>query len=125
MTPSQQKVFERLQEALKSKNVRVTNVRLEILKIITTHEHPTINDIISELEKSSHKVNVMSVYNTLDMLLDKHIIYANIFNGKQICYEPKVQESYHLKCDQCQKVHHLENFGQFLPSFAKTSELYG
>ncbi|ATZ16608.1 Fur family peroxide stress response transcriptional regulator [Entomoplasma freundtii] len=128
LTSKQEKTLKRLEEVLKQQNVRLTKGRLEILKIIIVKEHPTLNDIIAVLEETGHKVNVMSVYNTLDMLLDKHIIYANIFNGKQICYEPRVQESYHLKCDSCQEVHHIDHlgqFGEFFKSLTKSSEVVG
>lgn len=94
---------------LKNKGSRLTEVRCEIVKAIILLDHPTITDIIKELESKFQNVNTMSVYNTLDLLLNEHVLFANIFNGKQICYEILTEKSFHLKCDQCSLVQHISD----------------
>ncbi|KAF5295773.1 hypothetical protein FQA39_LY12946 [Lamprigera yunnana] len=85
----------------------MTEPRLLIIKLLVTEEHLTLQDIVSKLKKVIGNVNVMSVYNTLDLLLEHHIIFANTFNGKSILYEVGMENSIHLKCDECQSVIHL------------------
>lgn len=124
LNPNQESQLNRIQEKLKTRDIRLTQIRLEILKIIITEDHPTIADIIEALEKEVGKINVMSVYNTLNMLLENHVLFANTFNGKQICYEIQEQASCHLKCDQCLKVEHVDTNEviKFLPEFTKIAQ---
>ncbi|WP_342264260.1 transcriptional repressor [Spiroplasma endosymbiont of Clivina fossor] len=64
--------YEKLTQVLKNKGHRLTNIRLAILKLLLKKQHLNINGIIRELKKENdeHKnINVMSVYNTLDLFL--------------------------------------------------------
>ncbi|AXK51394.1 Fur family transcriptional regulator [Spiroplasma alleghenense] len=100
--------YEKMVQSLKRKGVRLTGARLSIIKVITRKQHVSASAIIKEVEKEFGSVNVMSVYNTLDMLLNEHLIFANTFNGKHIIYEVLGDSSIHLKCDLCAKVLHVE-----------------
>ncbi|AHI54103.1 Fur family transcriptional regulator [Spiroplasma sabaudiense Ar-1343] len=99
--------YEKMVQALKRKGVRLTGARLSIIKVITRKQHVSASAIIKEVESEFGTVNVMSVYNTLDMLLNEHLIFANTFNGKHIIYEVLGDSSIHLKCDLCAKVVHI------------------
>lgn len=124
LNKNQELLFQRVQDILKDNKVRITKVRQDIIKIIIVYEHPTINDIIAYLEQQTVKINIMSVYNTLDMLLENHVLYANTFNGKNICYELKVDKMCHLKCDLCFKIFHLTDFNDFFKEFSEIAEKY-
>ncbi|PPE06130.1 Fur family transcriptional regulator [Williamsoniiplasma lucivorax] len=104
-----QKKYDQIIGKLKKDGIRVTNIRSEVIKAIITTDHPTINDIIKIVEKTSANTNVMSVYNTLNLLLEKHLLFANTFNGKQIVYEIQDVKSVHLKCDSCLAIQHLDD----------------
>ncbi|WP_031542137.1 Fur family transcriptional regulator [Mesoplasma photuris] len=110
LTKNQQKKYNQIIERLKNKNIRITDIRRAIIKIImTSNDHLTTQDIIKELEPMFKGVNITSVYNTLDLLLENHILFANTFNGKTISYELATDKSFHLKCDQCGDVKHIED----------------
>ncbi|ATZ17050.1 Fur family transcriptional regulator [Williamsoniiplasma luminosum] len=107
-TSVQEKKYEEIIAKLKKEGIRVTKVRSQIIKVIIMNEHPTINDIRNKLEERISNINVMSIYNTLDLLLEKHLLFANTFNGKEICYEIQDLKSVHLKCDNCLTITHID-----------------
>lgn len=104
---TQKEKYEKIIKKFKNKKIRLTEIRTAIIKLLITSEHLTIQDIISNLNQELGNINVMSVYNTMDLLLSEHIIFANTFNGKTIWYEIATEKSVHLKCDNCSKVIHL------------------
>ncbi|AHI53238.1 Fur family transcriptional regulator [Spiroplasma culicicola] len=102
-------LYEEYISILKEKKVKLTEARLAILKCISTKKHFTINELISEVEKELGNVNVMSVYNNIDLLLDLHLIFSNTINGKQIIYEAIAPQLIHIKCHECGSYDHLES----------------
>lgn len=66
-------------ELLQSKKYRLTNIRKLIINCLF-HEHKhTINDFITHIKKSINEdVNVSSVYNTLEFLVDEGIVDITI-----------------------------------------------
>ncbi|MBY7704579.1 transcriptional repressor [Vibrio harveyi] len=81
---TQKEKYEKIIKKFKNKKIRLTEIRTAIIKLLITSEHLTIQDIISNLNQELGNINVMSVYNTMDLLLSEHIIFANTFNGKTI-----------------------------------------
>ncbi|AEM68582.1 Fur family transcriptional regulator [Mycoplasma putrefaciens] len=109
LSKRQQDKYDKILIKLKDKKIRLTDVRTAIIKLLISSDHLTIQDIISKLQNEVTNINVMSVYNTMDLLLNEHIIFANTFNGKTILYEIATDKSIHLKCDNCNKVIHLND----------------
>ncbi|AGR42434.1 Fur family transcriptional regulator [Spiroplasma diminutum] len=96
-------------ELFKSKKIKLTDVRTAMLKIIASKKHFTINELISMVEKDLGSVNVMSIYNNIDLFLDLHLLFANTINGKQIIYEAISPQLMHIFCDKCGFLEHLES----------------
>ncbi|AUM62952.1 Fur family transcriptional regulator [Spiroplasma monobiae] len=96
-------------ELFKSKKVKLTDVRLSMLKIIATKKHFTINELISMVEEDLGSVNVMSIYNNIDLFLEMHLLFANTINGKQIIYEAISSQLMHISCDICGSLEDLES----------------
>lgn len=107
MTENQSQYQEIIQK-LQKKDYRLTDVRKAVIEILVVKKHISINDIIAELKKSNNSVNVMSIYNTIDLLMDEHIIHANVFDNKQIFYELSDNIT-HVVCNICHKIIHLDN----------------
>lgn len=100
------KNFENIIQKLKDKDYRLTDVRKAVIKVLTLKQHVSINDIISFLTKEGDdNINIMSIYNTIDLLMTEHIIHANVFEGKQIIYELS-ENTVHIICNFCNKIIH-------------------
>lgn len=74
---------------LKSKKCRITEIRNDIINCLADSHHAhTISDIVSHLSIKNKKVNLTSVYNNLNFLLQEGIVDICI-NRKthQLTYE--------------------------------------
>ncbi|WP_375317382.1 Fur family transcriptional regulator [Spiroplasma endosymbiont of Virgichneumon dumeticola] len=101
------KNFENITQRLKDKDYRLTDIRKAVIKVLTIKEHVSINDIINFLkEEGNETINIMSIYNTIDLLIEEHIIHANIFEGKQIIYELS-ENGIHIICNYCNSIIHV------------------
>lgn len=94
---------------LKELKIKITDLRINIIKIISNTQHFTTNELIEMLKKEDKTISVMSVYNNIDLFLENHLLYANTFNGKYIIYEAIKPHLIHIKCDECSKVIDVED----------------
>ncbi|WP_342276602.1 Fur family transcriptional regulator [Spiroplasma endosymbiont of Nebria brevicollis] len=102
------KNFENITQKLKDKDYRLTDIRKAVIKVLTIKEHVSVNDIINFLkEEGNETINIMSIYNTIDLLMEEHIIHANIFEGKQIIYELS-ENGIHIICNYCNSNIHVK-----------------
>lgn len=107
MNKSQVK-YDDIIKKLQAKDYRLTDIRKAIIEIFTSEKDLSINDIINKLKQSNDAVNVMSVYNTIDLLMKEHIIHANVFEDKQVYYELS-DNVIHAICNICHKIIHLDD----------------
>lgn len=105
MKTDQNEIFKKLQE----KDYRLTDIRKSVIKILFEKEHVSMNDIILQLKQENTSVNIMSIYNTIDLLLEEHIIHANVFENKQIFYELTSDNVVHIICNICHDYFHLDD----------------
>ncbi|MFU0251920.1 Fur family transcriptional regulator [Spiroplasma sp. Moj] len=101
--------YDGIVQLLKSKSYRITEIRLAIIKILSEKQHLTLTEIVTLLEQEFKNVNLMSVYNTIDLLISEHIVFTNSFDGKQIWYDLAENPSLHMVCDICKNVVHIKD----------------
>ncbi|WP_338964398.1 MULTISPECIES: Fur family transcriptional regulator [unclassified Spiroplasma] len=101
--------YENIVQLLKNKNYRSTEIRLAVIKILTEKQHLTLSEIVELLEQEFKNVNLMSVYNTIDLLISEHVVFTNSFDGKQIWYDLAENPSLHMVCDICKNVVHIKD----------------
>jgi Fe2+ or Zn2+ uptake regulation protein len=124
LNKQQQQIYDLMLETLKKKKVRLTDIRLAIIQNLIVSDHPTPASIVKSLEEEYGKINVMSVYNTIDLLLEEHLVSANTFNGKQISYEIIMDKTAHFKCLECDKIYHL-SLGNYEPKIFEMLQKLG
>lgn len=100
--------YEDILKRLQEKDYRLTDIRKAVVKIFTTEKDISINEIIKQLKKDNEAVNIMSVYNTIDLLMKEHIIHANVFEDKQVYYELS-DNTIHVICNICHKIIHFSD----------------
>lgn len=90
-----QKLIEKLNS---NKNIRITKIRINILDCLSDGYHGhTIKDIIVHLNSKGEKVNVSSVYNTINFLIDEGIVeIVNTLDTKEQAYELINKEDLHI-----------------------------
>lgn len=97
--------FDRAVARLKEHQVRLTPQRKTILDyLITHHTHPTVEMILADLQKRDDSISMATVYNTVKLLINYHLV-IEIENGDgSIHYDYFGHPHYHVICDNCGKI---------------------
>jgi Fur family ferric uptake transcriptional regulator len=90
---------------LKNEGLMNTKHRSSIIKIIEQSEQPlTAEQIYLELKENKSSINLSTVYRTLNVLTDKHILNKSDYEDKTL-YEKNVNEHTHrFICSECKKM---------------------
>ena len=95
-----------LTEMLKEKNVKPSLQRLKILEyLLSTEEHPTVDEIYSALNKEIPTLSKTTVYNTLNIFTDANIVKAVNIESTESRFDAIPEEHGHFKCRECEKIY--------------------
>lgn len=104
---------QRFKDLLKSKGLKVTNQRILVLETMAGHpgEHMTAEDIYDLVRVQYPEIGLATVYRTIQVLLDLHIIDKVSFDDGFTRYELAMQmdddskhHHHHAICKSCGKV---------------------
>ena len=107
---------EKVKDLLREKGLKVTSQRLMVLNILSTHgdEHLTVEEIYDLAKEESPEIGLATIYRTVQVLSDLHVINKVTFDDGFTRYELNGEESasghrhHHAICTQCGKVYSLE-----------------
>lgn len=103
------KVKNKFTEFLKSKRLRKTPERFEILYCsLECNGHFDADLLYNLLDKRGYHVSKATIYNTLDLLSEAGIVRKLIFDTHQARYEVADKTHSHLICTQCGKITELD-----------------
>ena len=101
---------------LRKAGLKVTNQRMMVLDIIASHpaEHLTAEEIYDLAKVNSPEIGLATIYRTVQVLLELHVIEKVTFDDGFARYELNGEETgsghrhHHAICTQCGKVYSLE-----------------
>ena len=107
---------EKVKDLLREKGLKVTSQRLMVLNILSAHgdEHLTVEDIYDLAKEESQEIGLATIYRTVQVLLELHVIEKVTFDDGFARYELNGEETgsghrhHHAICTQCGKVYSLE-----------------
>lgn len=100
---------DRLQKLLEAKGVRPSFQRLRILEILAgTASHPTVDDIYQELVNEIPTLSRTTVYNTLNLLVEKKLVLALSMSEAGMRYDFNTIPHTHFFCNSCSRVIDIE-----------------
>lgn len=89
----------------KRKGFKLTPQRLAILKFLDGNtDHPTAEDIYSNIKRDYPTVSFATVYNTLQALRDKGDILEITIDPQKKHYDPSTKPHHHIICINCNKI---------------------
>ncbi len=91
---------------LRTKNLKLTNQREEILNIfVRTQKHLTTEDLYNFIKKRDPNIGLATVFRTLKLMCEAGIAREVDFGDKRIRYEHKYGHEHHdhLVCTKCGK----------------------
>ena len=107
---------EKVKDLLREKGLKVTSQRLMVLNILSAHgdEHLTVEEIYDLAKEESPEIGLATIYRTVQVLLELHVIEKVTFDDSFARYELNGEETgsghhhHHAICTQCGKVYSLE-----------------
>ncbi|WP_303965769.1 peroxide-responsive transcriptional repressor PerR [Sporosarcina ureae] len=122
---------------LKESGVRITPQRHAILEyLITSHSHPTADEIYKALESDFPNMSVATVYNNLRVFQSSGLVKELTYGDSSSRFDFVTHDHYHIICDDCGKIvdfHHpgleeVERLAAHVTGFQVNShrlEVYG
>ena len=107
---------EKVKDLLREKGLKVTSQRLMVLNIPSAHggRAPTVEEIYDLAKEESPEIGLATIYRTVQVLLELHVIEKVTFDDGFARYELNGEETgsghrhHHAICTQCGKVYSLE-----------------
>ena len=107
---------EKVKDLLREKGLKGTSQRLMVLNILSAHgdEHLTVEEIYDLAKEESPEIGLATIYRTVQVLLELHVIEKVTFDDGFARYELNGEETgsghrhHHAICTQCGKVYSLE-----------------
>ncbi len=102
--------IEELQKILYSRGIKPSIQRLKILEILLLNGHPSVDDIYRTLIDEIPTLSKTTVYNTLNLFIEKGLAQAISFSGDtELRYEIIDNTPHaHFKCIECGKIYDIE-----------------
>ncbi len=101
--------MDELKKILINKGVKPSIQRLKILEILLKKGHPSVDDIYRALIDEIPTLSKTTIYNTLNLFLEKGIAQAfTIAGDNELRYEYLNSPHAHFKCTKCGKIYDIE-----------------
>lgn len=94
-------------DSLRAQGYRITKAREDIIMIMCNQGHYTVEDLVNELKKIKDDVNVATVYNNVNFLVEEGILIEYNFINKSSIYELNIGLHAHVICIDCHEVHNV------------------
>lgn len=99
-------------DALAAKGLSLTRQRLKLGEIVfSTHGHFTADELVDMARKASVRVGRVTVYRTLNLMVDAHLVEERAFERGRMRYEHTVGHGHHdhMVCVSCGRVIEFES----------------
>lgn len=97
-----------LRELLKGNNLKFTKTRKEIYSYLkSTYSHPSAFDVYKEVKKKLPGISYATVYNVLNLFIEKGIIKEISTHEDKKRFDGDVSQHIHLICKECGKIEDL------------------
>jgi Fe2+ or Zn2+ uptake regulation protein len=94
---------------LKSHEIKPSFQRIRIYEYLLNHRvHPTVDDIYRSLVVEIPTLSKTTVYNTLNLFIEKKITQLITIEENEARYDSLTSVHGHFKCEKCEKVYDFE-----------------
>ncbi|SMB83421.1 Fur family transcriptional regulator, peroxide stress response regulator [Desulfonispora thiosulfatigenes DSM 11270] len=97
-----------IEKYLKENEIKPSYQRIRIYEYLIKYKnHPTVDNIYQELVQNIPTLSKTTVYNTLNIFLDKKIIQLIGIEENEMRYDADTSNHAHFKCKTCGKVYDI------------------
>lgn len=91
------KVAREVVEVLKSRGIQPSAQRVAVAQhILDAHDHPCADEVFARVKKRFPMVSRATVYNTLNVLVDKGLLRALVLAESKVVFDPKIEPHHHF-----------------------------
>ncbi|MFZ1683352.1 MAG: Fur family transcriptional regulator [Candidatus Zixiibacteriota bacterium] len=82
---------------LRQCGIQPTPQRIAVVEcVLTSKDHPTADDVLVSARKKCPTVSRATVYNTLNLLVEKKLIGMQTIREGAVIFDPNIQKHHHL-----------------------------
>ena len=123
-------MYDKYVDLLKKKSIKITPQRLEILRYLDNNRnHPTADQIYTDLKKYNPSLSKTTVYNSLEILNKHKIIHTISITGLEARYDIVNTIHHHFLCNNCGRIIDIDiecpNIRKTLEYGHKIEEVHG
>lgn len=94
-----------LKDYLIENDVKPSYARLRVLEYLLKYRnHPTAEDIYSELIKEIPTLSRTTIYNTLKLFVEKNIVIILSIGNNEARFDATVSNHGHFRCEDCGRI---------------------
>lgn len=94
---------------LKSHDIKPSFQRMKIFEYLISHRnHPTVEMIYKTLVKEIPTLSKTTVYNTLNLFVEKKIAIVIVIEENETRYDADMEIHGHFKCEECSAVYDID-----------------
>ena len=91
--------------ALKSRGVQPSAQRVAVGRyVLSTHDHPTADDVFERVRKSFPMISRATVYNTLNLFVEKKLLRELHLSPEAVVFDPNMDKHHHLIDEQSGRI---------------------
>jgi Fe2+ or Zn2+ uptake regulation protein len=106
--------MESIIDVLKKNNISPSIQRVKILEFLRDNRiHPTADIIHKSLVAEMPTLSKTTVYNTLNLFLEKHVLVGLTLFENEVRYEYNMEPHIHFKCTKCGSIYDLDRSFDF------------
>jgi Fur family peroxide stress response transcriptional regulator len=95
---------------LRESGLKVTPQRLAICNfVLSSKEHPTVEQIHSEMLKTHPSISLNTVYQTMDMLIGLSLVQEMRFTSSSSRFDPNTSVHVNVICEKCGSITDFES----------------
>lgn len=93
---------------LEALGIQPSAQRVAVAKVVlTTDEHPTAEQVHQLVKSRSPDISRATIYNTLNLFVEKGLLHALTLEGGKIVYDPRMERHHHFIDDETGQIHDL------------------
>lgn len=97
---------EKLRKQLEEADIHPSHHRLRILQyLVKNRTHPTVDTIYKDISTEICTLSKTTIYNTLNLFLEKNLISAFTIGQHELLYDWNPQPHAHFRCTHCGSVY--------------------
>lgn len=101
--------IENVGEYLKENGIKPSYQRMKIYEFLLENRiHPTVDTIYKALNKEIPTLSKTTVYNTLNLFMEKNIINILVIEENETRYDAHLGLHGHFKCEKCGNIYDIE-----------------